>query len=194
MTTGQNYKTMKIAVIGGIGCGKSEVMLAFERAGYVTLSADKINAALWQDEGYLNTLKINFPEAVINGVITRATLGAVAFGDYDKLQKLNNISHPLIIGKIMDTTADNLAVELPLALESGILDTFDKVIMVDTKRSIRLKRLEKRGLTKKRAKEIMSVQVPVRKLKKSADIIISNNGTREDVSAVATAIATKLKV
>lgn len=185
---------MKIAVIGGIGCGKSEVMLAFERAGYVTLSADKINAELWNDEAYLNTLKINFPEAVIDGVITRATLGAVVFGDYDKLQKLNNISHPLIIGKIMDTTADNLAVELPLALESGILDTFDKVIMVDTKRSIRLKRLEKRGLTKKRAKEIMSVQVPVRKLKKSADIIISNNGTREDVSAVATAIATKLKV
>ena len=185
---------MKIAVIGGIGCGKSEVMLAFEKAGYLTLSADKINADLWSDESYLNTLKINFPEAVIDGTITRATLGAVVFGNYEKLQQLNRISHPLIIGKIMDTTADNLAVELPLALESGILDTFDKVIMVDTKKSIRLKRLEGRGVCRKRAKEIMSVQVPIRQLKKSADIIIENNGTKEEVSAKATAIAHKLKV
>ena len=45
---------MKIAVIGGIGCGKSEVMCAFERAGYLTLSADKINAQLWEDEDYIN--------------------------------------------------------------------------------------------------------------------------------------------
>ena len=184
---------MKIAVIGGIGSGKSEVMLAFEKAGYVTLSADKINAQLWSDESYLDTLKLNFPEAVIDGTITKATLGAVVFGNYEKLQQLNNISHPLIVGKIMETTADNLAVELPLALESGILDTFDKVIMVDTRKCLRLKRLEGRGVSKKRAKEIMSVQVPTRRLKKCADIIIHNNGTVEQLMAKATALATTLR-
>lgn len=185
---------MKIAVIGGIGCGKSEVMHAFEDAGYLTLSADKINAELWEDANYLSTLKINFPEAVIDGVITRASLGKVVFGNYDKLQQLNSISHPLIIGKIMDAKGDNVAVELPLAIESGILDTFDKIIVVDTKKSIRLKRLEGRGVSRKRAKEIMSVQVPVRKLKKCADIILTNNGTMEELCAKSKAIATKLMV
>ena len=184
---------MKIAVIGGIGCGKSEVILAFEKAGYLTLSADRINADLWEDESYLSTLKINFPEAVIDGTITRKSLGNVVFGDYEKLQRLNAISHPLIVSKIMEAQGDNVAVELPLALESGILDTFDKVVMVDTKRSVRLKRLEGRGLTRKRAKEIMSVQVPIRKLKKSADVIVTNNGTREELLKKTTSLALKFK-
>jgi dephospho-CoA kinase len=56
-----------------------------------------------------------------------------------------------------------------------------------------LKRLEGRGVSRKRAKEIMSVQVPVRILKKSADVIITNNGTMEELVEKATAVATKLK-
>ncbi len=184
---------MKIAVIGGIGCGKSEVMYAFERAGYLTLSADKINAQLWEDEDYINTLKSNFPEAVTLGTITRASLGGVVFGNPEKLEKLNSIAHPLIVGKIKEAQGDNVAVELPLAIESGILDTFDKVIMVDTKKRIRLKRLEGRGLTRKRAREIMSVQVPIRKLKERANIIITNNGTIDELTAKADAVAISLK-
>ena len=184
---------MKVAVIGGIGCGKSEVMLAFEKAGYTVLSADKINAQLWEDECYIDTLKTAFPEGVIDGTITRASLGSVVFCDKDKLQRLNAISHPLIVGKIVNAEGDNLAVELPLAVESGILDTFDLVCMVDTKKSIRLKRLEGRGLTRKRAKEIMAVQVPISTLKRCADIIIKNNGTREQVFSKAIAIANAIK-
>lgn len=184
---------MKIAVIGGIGCGKSEVMLAFERAGYLTLSADKINADLWEDEAYIDTLKANFPEAVVDDTITRQSLGGVVFGNPEKLEKLNSIAHPLIVGKIKEAQGDNVAVELPLAIESGILDTFDKVIMVDTKMRIRLKRLEGRGLTRKRAREIMSVQVPIRKLKKRANIIITNNGTMDELSAKAETVAISLK-
>ena len=184
---------MKIAVIGGIGCGKSEVMLAFERAGYLTLSADKINAQLWDDEAYIDTLKANFPEAVVDDTITRASLGSVVFANPEKLQQLNNLAHPLIIDRIKEADGDNVAVELPLAIESGILDTFDKVIMVDTKKRIRLKRLEGRGLTRKRAREIMSVQVPIRKLKKRANIIITNNGTMDELSAKAETVAIGLR-
>ena len=183
---------MKIAVIGGIGSGKSEVMLAFERAGYTTLSADKINGELWQDDSYLDTLKANFPEAVIDGKITKSTLASVVFGNKEKLDLLNSIAHPLIVGKIKECNDEHLAVELPLALESGILDTFDKVILVDTKKRVRLKRLEGRGVTKKRAKKIMSLQAPVKELKKHAHIILTNNGTIEQLISKASAIASAL--
>ena len=117
----------------------------------------------------------------------------MVFGNPEKLEKLNSIAHPLIVGKIKEAQGDNVAVELPLAIESGILDTFDKVIMVDTKKRIRLKRLEGRGLTRKRAMEIMSVQVPIRKLKERANIIITNNGTMDELTAKADAIAISMR-
>ena len=183
---------MKIAVIGGIGSGKSEVMLAFERVGFSVLSADKINGELWQDDGYIDTLKANFPDAVIDGKITRSSLASVVFCDKEKLALLNSIAHPLIVGKIKDCNDEHLAVELPLAIESGILDTFDKVILVDTKTRVRLKRLEGRGVERKRAKEIMSLQVPVKELKKHAHIILTNNGTLEELSTKAISIASAL--
>ncbi len=184
---------MKIAVIGGIGSGKSAVMEAFKEEGFTVLSADQINNELWQTDAYLETLKINFPEAVVDGIITKANLGKVVFADESKREQLNSISHPLIVSRIEECNDKNIAVELPLALESGIMDKFDKVILVDTKRSLRLKRLEGRGVDKKRAKRIMTVQVPIRTLKKMADVIITNNGTVDELRVKSRAKAKALK-
>lgn len=180
---------MKIAVIGGIGCGKSEAMRAFGDNGYAVLSADKINSELWQDEAYLNTLKLNFPEAVIDDEITKASLSKVVFADDEKRELLNSISHPLIVSKIVESKEELLAVELPLSLESGILAEFDHVVLIDTKKSLRLKRLEGRGVDKKRAKRIMAVQPPMKALRRQADVIILNNGTKEALYEKASMVA-----
>ena len=180
---------MKIAVIGGIGCGKSEAMRAFGDNGYSVLSADQINSELWQDEAYLNTLKLNFPEAVIDGEITKASLSKVVFADDGKRELLNSISHPLIVSKIVESKEELLAVELPLSLESGILAEFDHVVLIDTKKSLRLKRLEGRGVDKKRAKRIMAVQPPMKALRRQADVIILNNGTKEALYEKASMVA-----
>ena len=40
---------MKIAIIGGIGSGKSAVLSRFKDLGYTTLSADEINAQMLKD-------------------------------------------------------------------------------------------------------------------------------------------------
>ncbi len=184
---------MKIAVIGGIGSGKSQVMSAFAEAGFTVLSADKINSELWQDDSYVNTLKINFPEAVVDGVITKKTLGNLVFSDEKKREKLNNIAHPLIISKILECEDVNVAVELPLAMESGILDRFDRIVLVDTKKSLRLQRLEGRGVSPERAEQIMAVQVPVKVLEDMAHVVITNNGTLDELIEKAMAVALGLK-
>lgn len=183
---------MKVAVIGGIGSGKSQVMLAFEKVGYTVLSADKINAELWEREDYIDTLKTNFPEAVEDGVITKQSLSRVVFADEGKRELLNSISHPLILDRIKKDNSALLAVELPLAVESGMLDEFDHVVLVDTKKRLRLKRLEGRGVDKKRAKKIMSVQVPIKELKRWSDVILVNNGTVDEIEKKAIFIAEAL--
>ena len=71
--------------------------------------------------------------------------------------------------------------EVPLLFESGLETSFDAVIMVTADEIIRLKRLEKRGMSEeevqKRSKRHLDEK---RKLEKS-DYIIYNNGSLEDL-------------
>jgi dephospho-CoA kinase len=66
------------------------------------------------------------------------------------------------------------------------------VVLVDTKKRLRLKRLEGRGVDKKRAKKIMSVQVPIKELKRWSDVILVNNGTVDEIEKKAIFIAEAL--
>ncbi|MBR2485279.1 MAG: dephospho-CoA kinase, partial [Clostridia bacterium] len=69
------------------------------------------------------------------------------------------------------------------------LAEFDHVVLIDTKKSLRLKRLEGRGVDKKRAKRIMAVQPPMKALRRHADVIILNNGTKETLYEKASMVA-----
>ena len=44
---------MRIAIIGGIGSGKSEVMKIAKEAGFECVSADEINAELLRTPSYI---------------------------------------------------------------------------------------------------------------------------------------------
>ena len=55
---------MKIAVVGGIGSGKSEVVKAVQEMGIATLSADEINSELLVTPSYVRNIQQLFPSAV----------------------------------------------------------------------------------------------------------------------------------
>ena len=137
---------MKIAVIGGIGSGKSEVMKVAKEMGITCLSADEINDALLHEPVYISKIASRFPECVAHGVVDKPKLASVVFSDEKKRRALNDIAHPEIARRIAECDADPLAVELPLALESGMATAFDEVILVSAPKSLRLKRLERRGV------------------------------------------------
>lgn len=167
---------MRIAIIGGIGSGKSEVLAVAKELGFTTLSADKINAELLASPSYVEKIAAVFPNVVSDGTVDKAALSAEVFSDKGKRAELNAIAHPEIMKKIDECDADPLVVELPLAIESGMLDCFDEVILVLAKRKIRLIRLEGRGVTRCRARSIMRAQIPARKLARYATRTIENNG------------------
>ncbi len=166
---------MRIAVIGGIGSGKSEVLSIAEELNIATLSADKINADLLKSPEYVIKLAALFPDAVQNGELDKAALSAKVFSDDTKRLQLNALAHPEIAKRILECNENPLVVELPLALESGALDCFDEVILVETNKKTRILRLQKRGLDKKRVRAIMKAQVNPKLLKKHATRTIKNN-------------------
>lgn len=172
---------MKVAVIGGIGSGKSEVMKVIREKGYSCLSADEINASLLKTPSYIEKIKEAFPTAVINGEVDKKALSDIVFSDDSKRELLNSIAHPEIAKKILECKDDPLFVELPLVLESGIVDIFDEFILVMTNSALRLDRLEQRGLTREKAVSIINAQVDLYKLRALANYVIYNDGTLEEL-------------
>lgn len=178
---------MKIAVIGGIGSGKSEVMKVAKEMGITCLSADEINDALLHEPVYISKIASRFPECVAHGVVDKPKLASVVFSDEKKRRALNDIAHPEIARRIAECDADPLAVELPLALESGMATAFDEVILVSAPKSLRLKRLERRGVPEARANAVMRVQVPEKELERIATVILPNDGSLAALRAEAKA-------
>ena len=138
---------LKIAVTGGIGSGKSQVLAYLKEKAYPVFSCDEINAELWQDDKYLKKLQEFFPDCVQDGKIDKDRLKEMVFSSKESRRILEKISHPLILEKLfsyMDGQKTVSFAEVPLLFEAGLEDKFDKVIVVmrdlqDRKRAIILR-------------------------------------------------------
>lgn len=171
---------MKIAVTGGIGAGKSEVMKIIGEAGYETISADEINARLLQSDDYVKKLQILFPDAVKDGRVDKAALRGIVFNDGRELAKLNAVAHPAICAEIEKSSAENIFAEVPLLFESGMQDMFDKIIAVTAPVETRLKRVfERGGPDEATARKIIGFQISDGGRLENADYIIENDASVE---------------
>ena len=72
---------MNIALIGGIGSGKSEVLKVAREMGIAALSADEINAGLLKSPEYIEKIAAAFPGCVVCGVVDKARLASEVFSD-----------------------------------------------------------------------------------------------------------------
>ncbi len=181
---------MRIAIIGGIGSGKSTVLNIIKKMGYPVLSADEINRELLDDEKYVRLLSAAFPDVVDeNGVVNKGSLRDQIFEDKAKRRMLNNIAHPIIRQKVELVKADPLFVEVPLIVESGMHEDFDELILVTTNIFKRKKRIKLRNQMKgSQVDKIVRAQMSDKELQNYATIVIKNNGCydslRENVCEV----------
>lgn len=173
---------MRIAVIGGIGVGKSTVSEILKEYGFKTYSADKINASLLETKEYLEEIKKVFPEVFVNGEFDKEKLRYEVFDNKEKLEMLNKISHPRICQSIIDyAKEDNVVIEIPLIDKTGLEQYFDVIILVRSEMRHRLNRLIDRGLTEDLAKKIISKQPNDKILRQYATHEIVNDESIEDI-------------
>ena len=174
---------MRIAIIGGIGSGKSEALSVAKDMGFCALSADEVNARLLDDPAYIARLASHFPSAVKDGRVDRAALAEIVFSDKSQLDLLNSIAHPLILQTIRDIDAPVLVVEMPVIIESGARDMFDEALLVRAPLLRRLKFLRRRGMSLRGAVRRIKSQVPVAELEKIATHIVDNSSSVERLRA-----------
>lgn len=125
--------SIKIAVTGGIGSGKSVVCEIIKKQGYPVYSCDSIYSELLNSAEFLKKIDDEFYGVFkSDGSLDRQALSEAVFNNEAELKKLNSITHPEIMSAALKKMeGEKLAfLEVPLLFENGFENLFDGVIVV----------------------------------------------------------------
>ncbi|SDM12678.1 dephospho-CoA kinase [Streptomyces wuyuanensis] len=179
---------LKVGLTGGIGAGKSEVSRLLASYGAVLIDADKIAREVVEPgtPGLAAVVEAFGPGILTpEGTLDRPALGAIVFGDAERLAELNAIVHPLVGARSAELEAaagpDAVVVhDVPLLTENGLAPLYDLVVVVDAAPETQLDRLvRQRGMTESEARARMAVQATREQRRAIADLLVDNDGPIE---------------
>jgi len=199
---------LKIALTGGIACGKSLVAKFLRELGVQTLDADDVVHELEAPGGAaVPAIVSRFGPSVLasDGGIDRVQLAALVFtgearsGEGDDaartpLQDLEAILHPLVRQRLLDFVSMPSIVHrspftihlsiIPLLFESHFESDYDIIICVSSTEDRQIDRMmHTRGYTRKQAEARLAAQMPMAEKAARADWTIHNNSTIEELKA-----------
>ncbi|MFJ3138410.1 dephospho-CoA kinase [Streptomyces sp. NPDC102359] len=175
---------LTVGLTGGIGAGKSEVSRLLVERGAVLIDSDRIAREVVEPgTPGLAAVVEAFGEEILaeDGSLDRPRLGALVFGDPEKLARLNAIVHPLVGARSreLEEAAPEGAVvvhDVPLLTENGLAPLYDLVIVVDASPETQLDRLVRlRGMSEEDARARMAAQAGREQRREIADIVVDND-------------------
>lgn len=164
---------MKVALTGGIACGKSLVAKYLDDLGFKTLDADDI----------VHTL---IPDA------ERARLAKIVFGDPQARAELEARIHPLVKERLM-ASPETIHV-IPLLFETHWDAEYDIICCVKSEKATQVSRMmTMRGYTREEAEARLAAQMPVAEKAEKSHYVISNDGSVEELRTKTEGFVTWLK-
>ena len=90
---------LKIGITGGIGSGKSTVAKIFEVLGVPVYYADAAARRLMNEDDEIrqNLIKHFGPDSYKDGKLNRSYVSSIVFNNKEKLELLNQLTHPATI-------------------------------------------------------------------------------------------------
>ena len=186
--------SMKIALTGGIACGKSLLSKFLNELGVETLDADDVVHELIPDPA------------------ERRRIAAEVFADPAKRRALEAKLHPLVKQRIDDwlsapapksSNPNNQTIKqsnnqtiaiIPLLFEAHWEKNFDIICCVVTSREKQIERMTTtRGMTRAEAEARLAAQLPVEEKARRSHYVIHNDGKPEELKAEAEAFLGWLK-
>lgn len=180
-----------IALIGGIGAGKSTAAKIFSTLQVPIIDADQIAKSLvTPDSAVLQQIKMHFGEEIVddNERLQRGKLRQIILHDMKARNWLENLLHPLIFAAIQETIkryhTPYVIVEIPLANKIPEANFFDRILLIDAPIAVRCQRIMARDqISLNEAKKMISLQTSAKNLEKLATEIIQNNANQETLKA-----------
>ncbi len=182
-----------IGITGGTGAGKSAVCAELKKYGAFVIDCDKIaRQVVEKGQPALDEIAQAFGADVLldDGSLNRKSMGQIVFGDAEKLQCLNNITHKYIFAQmhrmIEETENDIVVLDVPLLFQCDFPIKCDITVAVTADKEIRLSRIMKRdGIKRDAAEARMSKQLTDEEYRRLADFCFENNGDVEQLKVFA---------
>lgn len=194
-----------VGLTGNIASGKSTVSQMLSERGATIIDADVLarRAVELGTPGYQRIVE-RWGDAVLapDGHLDRAALRGIVFANPEELEHLNAIVHPEVermrdrlVREALERGDRIVVCDIPLLFERHLGENFDRIILVDAPRPLRLERLVKdRGLREPEAIDMITSQMPAELKRARADIVVDNDGTLAHLEQqVAAAWATLLR-
>jgi dephospho-CoA kinase len=177
-----------VGLTGNIGSGKSTVAQLLSERGATIIDADVLarRAVEVGTAAYVSIVE-RWGTSILgaDGSVDRGALRRIVFSEPQELEQLNAIVHPEVErmrGALVEQArqrGDRLVVcDIPLLFERRMTDDFDRIVLVDAPRPVRLERLvRERGLRETEAMAMIVAQIPAELKRARADFVIDNVGT-----------------
>jgi dephospho-CoA kinase len=177
-----------IGLTGNIGSGKSTVAQLLSERGATIIDADVLaRRAVEQGTSAYAAIVERWGKSILaaDGLIDRAALRRIVFSEPQELEQLNTIVHPevermrIALVEQARQRGDRLVVcDIPLLFERNLTAGYDRIVLVDAPRPVRLERLvRERGLRETEAMDMIVAQMPAELKRARADFVIDNVGT-----------------
>lgn len=182
-------RPLLIALTGGIASGKTAVAEIFASLGVPVLDTDQIARDVVEPgTSTLSRLIAEFGSDILDGSgrLDRTRMRQRVFNDPAQRKRLEAITHPAIREELARRSkqaggAYQIHV-IPLLVEGGRADAYDRVLVVDSPEKDQLERLINRDQSSAElAQRILAAQATREQRLAAADDVIDNTGTLEDL-------------
>jgi dephospho-CoA kinase len=182
------------ALTGRSGSGKSYASEYMSGRGVPIIDGDVVaRGVVGKNSRCLRELVRAFGADILkeDGELNRKKLADICFPDRRKKRRLDSITHPYIIEKLLDgfdeyksRGHDYCVVEAGALVESGLYAVCDKIVMVTASEESQIERIIKRdGITEQQARTRLQAQLGADEIRGLCDMVITNDGTIEEFEA-----------
>lgn len=176
-------RNFRVGLTGGIASGKTTVANLFAALGVPIVDSDVLAREVLEPGGpLLDEVVAHFGADVrqADGTLDRRALRARVFADPAERRWLEERTHPAIRAltdaRCAAARGPYVMVAIPLLVETGGADRFDRVLVVDVDPAIQLARLQARdGSTRAEAERILAAQAT-----RAARLAVANDVIRND--------------
>jgi len=174
---------LKVALTGGIGCGKTTVCELFSALGVPIIDTDTLSRELVvPGQQALQEITDYFGKDILltDGTLDRQKLAGRIFGSQINRDRLESILHPRIrqrVEKQLDSlTSDYVIIAIPLLVETSQQTQYNRVLLVDCTEQQQIERTQARDHRgEEEIRAIMKSQATRQQRILAADNIIENN-------------------
>jgi dephospho-CoA kinase len=177
-------ETIKLAITGSIGSGKSVVSRMMNVLGVPVYDCD-VNAKrlMTDDEFIVSELKRMFGDECYedDGTLNRQYIASRIFTDKENIKRVNSLVHPVVKRDFEEWAAKQessvVAVETAILYESGMIEAVDKVLVVWADRETAINRtMQRSGMNRIQVENRMNNQMSVDDLLLMSDYSLYNDG------------------